>query len=74
VNWKFLGAEAGIVFTPGAFRQLDLRAEAILAAGIFELHVGYRARFSDETSTGTLATLFASAPVAGPSLALGVSF
>lgn len=74
IGWRFLAAEAGLVFTPVGFRQLDARVEGILRGGIFELHVGYRARFVDSTDTGTLATLFASTPNAGPTVALGLSF
>ncbi len=74
IGWSFLAAEAGVVFTPFGFRQLDARVEAVLKGGVFELHAGYRARFVDASATGTLATLLGSAPVAGPSIALGVSF
>lgn len=72
VGWSFLGAEAAAVLTPfGAFQQLDVRAEGILRGGIFELHAGYRARFLDATGAGTL---FTSAPLAGPHVAVGLAF
>jgi len=74
VGWSFIGVEGGVVFTPVGFRQLDARAEVVLKGGVFELHAGYRARFLDTTSAGTLATLFTSTPVAGPSIAVGLSF
>lgn len=72
LSWSFLGAEAAAVLTPfGAFQQLDVRAEGILRGGIFEVHAGYRARFLDTTGAGTW---FASAPLAGPHVALGLAF
>ncbi|MFZ5443553.1 MAG: hypothetical protein ACOZQL_26340 [Myxococcota bacterium] len=74
VGWAFLGAEAAAVFTPVGFRQLDVRAEGILKGGVFELHAGYRARFLDASATGTLETMFSNAPVAGPHVAVGLSF
>lgn len=73
VTWRFLGAEAGATFSPFDFRQLDLRAAAILHGGIFELQVGYRARFLDATTGGTLDTMFATTPSAGPHVALGIN-
>lgn len=74
LHWRFLGLEAAATFNPFGFRQLDARLEAILSGGLFELHVGYRVRLLDASAKGTLETLFASTPVAGPSIALGVSF
>ncbi|PZR18535.1 MAG: hypothetical protein DI536_01255 [Archangium gephyra] len=71
----FIGAEVGAIFTPaGGMRQLDARAEVVLRGGVFELHGGYRVRFYDATDAGTLSTLFATTPVAGPSIALGLTF
>jgi hypothetical protein len=90
VLWKFIGAEGSAAFTAGTFRQLDLRAAAILKGGIFELQLGYRARWVDATSDGTLSTLLsatttatdqllATAPtapalLAGPHVSLGLHF
>ncbi len=70
-----IAAEVGAIFTPvGGLRQLDARAELVLRGGIFELHGGYRVRFYDGADAGTLETLFATAPLAGPSVAVGLTF
>ena len=72
-GWSFIAVEGSALFTPfGAFRQLDARAEAVLVGGIFELHVGARALYLDDTEAGSLGTLFSAAPLAGPSVAIGV--
>ncbi|MFT3708002.1 MAG: hypothetical protein QM817_10135 [Archangium sp.] len=88
--WKFIGAEGSASFTAGTFRQLDLRAAAILKGGIFELQLGYRARWIDATTDGTVSTLLsatttstdaliATAPtapalIAGPHVSVGLVF
>lgn len=70
-----IAAEVGAIFTPvGGMRQLDARAELVLRGGVFELHGGYRVRFYDASDAGTVQTLFATVPVAGPSIALGLTF
>lgn len=71
----FISAEVGAIFTPvGGMRQLDARAELVLRGGVFELHGGYRVRFYDASEAGTVSTLFSSIPVAGPSVAIGLTF
>ncbi|MGV3623166.1 MAG: hypothetical protein ACO1OB_20265 [Archangium sp.] len=71
----FIGVEAAAIFTPvGGMRQLDARAEVVLRGGVFELHGGYRVRFYDASDAGTVSTLFSSIPVAGPSVAIGLTF
>ncbi|MBL8912662.1 MAG: hypothetical protein JNM17_18355 [Archangium sp.] len=88
--WRFIGAEGSAAFTGGGFRQLDLRAAAILRGGIFELQLGYRAKWLDLTSGGTIDTLLSastnsteqltaatpSAPalIAGPHVGIGLVF
>lgn len=70
-----IAAEVGTIFTPvGGMRQLDARAELVLRGGVFELHGGYRVRFYDASDAGTLSSLFSTAPVAGPSVAIGLTF
>lgn len=44
---------------------------AVLAQS--ELQVGYRPRFLDATTTGTLDTMFKTAPSAGPHVSPGIS-
>ncbi|MFO0597092.1 MAG: hypothetical protein U0228_17395 [Myxococcaceae bacterium] len=90
VLWKFIGAEGSAAFAAGTFRQLDVRAAAILRGGIFELQLGYRARWIDATTDGTVSTLLsasttstdaliattptAPALVAGPHVGVGLVF
>lgn len=70
-----IAAEVGAIFTPvGGMRQLDARAELVLRGGVFELHGGYRVRFYDAADAGTVSTLFSTVPVAGPSIAVGLTF
>jgi hypothetical protein len=67
VSWKFIGLEGAVTGSFGAFRQVDARAELVLQGGIVELHGGYRARLVEvKDGEGVL--------VAGPTVALGLSF
>lgn len=69
-----ISAEVAALFTPvGGLRQFDARAELVLRGGVFELHGGYRVRFYDAAEAGTLDALFTSTPLAGPSIAVGLS-
>jgi hypothetical protein len=73
VGFSMLQVDLSTTLTPFPFRQLEARAALVLKGGLFELHGGYQARFSDTSSTGTLATLFSTAPLAGPYVAVGVA-
>ena len=69
VLWHFIGAEGSASFTAGAFRQLDLRAAMILKGGVFELQLGYRARWIDATASGTIGSMFSTSarrPISSP--------
>jgi hypothetical protein len=74
VGWKWIALEGALHASAGAFRQLDARAELVLHGGVVELHAGYRVRLIDPTPGGSVETLFATAPVSGPCVALGLSF
>jgi hypothetical protein len=74
VGFSFIALDTGVVFAPvGALKLLDARAGVALTGGIFELQLGYRARYLDTSATGTLDTLFASTPLAGPGISLGLA-
>jgi hypothetical protein len=74
IGFSFIAQDAAVTFAPvGSLKLLDARAGLVLKAGPVELQGGYRARFVDASATGTLASLFASTPLAGPGIALGVS-
>ncbi len=87
--WHFIGVEGDATFTAGSFRQLDLRGAVILRGGIFEVQLGYRAKWIDATTGGTIGNMFAtsnsteqltaSAPtspvlVGGPHVSIGLVF
>lgn len=73
VGLSMLQLDVSSTLTPLPFRRLEARAALVLKGFLFELHGGYQATWLDETSTGSLATLFSNAPTAGPYLAFGVA-
>ncbi len=69
---SFLALEGSAVFSPFGLPTFDAQVELVLRGGIFELHAGWRARYLDPT--GSLATLFTTTPLLGPSVGVGLAF
>lgn len=70
---SIIALEVAATVTPLPFKRLDARAAAVLKLGKFELQAGYRAQWLDATTQNAFTQMFASAPAAGPFVALGFS-
>jgi hypothetical protein len=67
-----VGVDAAFMFTVFPFRQLEGRAAFVVRWSIFEAHFGWRVQIIDATQSGTLGTLFTTAPgINGPMIGIG---
>jgi hypothetical protein len=69
---SFLALEGSATLSPLGLPSFDAQVALVLRGGFFELHAGWRTRYVDPS--GSLATLFTTTPVAGPSVGVGLAF
>ena len=69
-----VGIDGAVLLTVFPFRQLEARAAFVVGWSIFELHLGWRLQIIDATQSGTIETLFTTAPgINGPVVGIGIT-